>query len=158
MSIINILFQLINQFPVVFLVLLLKILGVLSFTQIIATYLIYCIYVQLTSKTYLYYTKNAKNEKILSMCPNLSNPNFKPHFFLPFAYQQLAMTLTTLLISDKSKLNFREQKMNKYGLTLYWPYFSDFSENKDPNIPILFFCPGMTGDISDPYVINLCIE
>jgi len=158
MSIINILFQLINQFPVVFLVLLLKILGVLSFTQIIATYLIYCIYVQLTSKTYLYYTKNAKNEKILSMCPNLSNPNFKPHFFLPFAYQQLAMTLTTLLISDKSKLNFREQKMNKYGLTLYWPYFSDFSENKDPNIPILFFCPGMTGDTSDPYVINLCIE
>ena len=68
------------------------------------------------------------------------------------------MTLTTLLISDKSKLNFREQKMNKYGLTLYWPYFSDFSENKDPNIPILFFFFLMTGDTSDPYVINLCIE
>ena len=25
-------------------------------------------------------------------------------------------------------------------------------------IPILFFCPGMTGEITDPYVINVCIE
>lgn len=147
-----------NQFPAVFVILLLKVLGVLSFTHIIVIYISYCIYVQYTSKTYLYYTKSVKNEKILSMCPNLSNPNFKPYFFFPFAFQQLAMTLTTLLIQDKSKLNFREQKINKYGLTLYWPYFSDFEEISDPNVPILFFCPGMTGDITDPYVINLCIE
>ena len=158
MSIINIILQFMNQFPVICVIILLKIIGFLSFTHIILIYIGYCIYVQYTSKTYLYYTKNIKNEKILSMCPNLSNPNFKPYFFLPLAFQQVAMTQTSLLISDKSKLNFRTQKINKYGLTLYWPYFSDFEEISDPNVPILFFCPGMTGDITDPYVINLCIE
>ena len=158
MSIVNILLQLINQFPAICVIILLKILGILSFTHIILIYIGYCIYVQFTSKTYLYYTKNIKNEKILSNCPNLSNPDFKPYFFLPLAFQQLAMTTTTLLIQDKSKINFREQKINKYGLTLYWPYLSDFEEITEPNVPILFFCPGMTGDISDPYVINLCIE
>ena len=158
MSIVNILLQLMNQFPAICVIILLKILGILSFTHIILIYIGYCIYVQFTSKTYLYYTKNIKNEKILSNCPNLSNPDFKPYFFLPLAFQQLAMTTTTLLIQDKSKINFREQKINKYGLTLYWPYLSDFEEITDPNVPILFFCPGMTGDISDPYVINLCIE
>ena len=146
MSIINILFQFMNQFPVICVIILLKIIGLLSFTHIILIYIGYCIYVQFTSKTYLYYTKNVKNEKILSMCPNLSNPNFKPYFFLPLAFQQVAMTQTSLLIQDKSKLNFRIQKINNYGLTLYWPYFSDFEEISDPNSPILFFCPGMTGD------------
>ena len=158
MSIINLIFQIMNQFPVICVIILLKIIGFLSFTHIILIYIGYCIYVQFTSKTYLYYTKNVKNEKILSMCPNLSNPNFKPYFFLPLAFQQIAMTQTSLLISDKSKLNFRIQKINNYGLTLYWPYFSDFEEISDPNTPILFFCPGMTGDITDPYVINLCVE
>ena len=109
MSTINILLQLMNQFPVIFVVILLKVLGVLSFTHIIVLYISYCIYVQYMSKTYLYYTKNVKNEKILSMCPNLSNPDFKPHFFLPLAFQQVAMTLTTLLISDKSKNTRRRQ-------------------------------------------------
>ena len=139
MSIINILFQFMNQFPVICVIILLKIIGLLSFTHIILIYIGYCIYVQFTSKTYLYYTKNVKNEKILSMCPNLSNPNFKPYFFLSLAFQQVAMTQTSLLIQDKSKLNFRIQKINNYGLTLYWPYFSDFEEISDPNSPILFF-------------------
>ena len=112
MSIINILLQLMNQFPVIFVIILLKVLGILSFTHIIVIYISYCIYVQYMSKTYLYYTKNVKNEKILSMCPNLSHPDFKPYFFLPFAFQQIALTLTSLLIQDKSKLNFREQKIN----------------------------------------------
>ena len=116
------------------------------------------IYVQFTSKTYLYYTKNEKNEKLLSMCPELANPNYKPHFLFPFAFQQMFLSLNNLLIQDKPKLKFREQKVNKYGLTLFWPFFSDFEEISDPNTPILFFLPGMTGEISDPYVINICIE
>ena len=63
-----------------------------------------------------------------------------------------------LLIADKPKVAFREQEVNKYGVKLYWPYFSDFEEITDPSTPILFFCPGMTGDITDPYVVNICIE
>ena len=158
MSSLTILFQLLNYFSVAFIFILLKVLNYITFTHIIVAYLAYCVYVQFISKTYLYYTKNVKNEKILSMCPELSNPNFKPYFFLPFAFQQMFMSLCPLLIQDKPKLKFREQKVNEYGLTLYWPYFSDFEEISDPNTPILFFMPGMTGDIADTYVLNICIE
>ena len=158
MSMLTIIIQFVNYFLVAFIFLLLKVFGYISFTHMVLAYISYCIYVQWTSKTYLYYTKNVKNEKILSMCPNLSNPNFKPHFLLPFAFQQMILSEIPLLISDKPKLGFREQKINKYGLNLYWPYFSDFEEISDPNSPILFFIPGMTGEISDPYVINICIE
>ncbi len=158
MSILIIFFQLVNYFLVAFIFIVLKFLNYITFTHIIIAYLIYCVYVQLTSKTYLYYTKTAKNEKILSMCPILSNPNYKPYFFLPFAFQQMFMSLSPLLIQDKPKLKFREQKINEYGLTLYWPSFSDTEEISDPNTPILFFLPGMTGEICDPYVINICVE
>ena len=50
MSIVNILLQLMNQFPIIFVIILLKILGILSFAHIIAIYISYCIYVQITSK------------------------------------------------------------------------------------------------------------
>jgi predicted alpha/beta-fold hydrolase len=124
----------------------------------VLAYIAYCIYIQLTSKTKLYYTKNERNEKILSMCPELSKPNYKPHVLLPFAFQQMILSEIPLLIADKPKVAFREQEVNKYGVKLYWPYFSDFEEITDPSTPILFFCPGMTGDITDPYVVNICIE
>ena len=139
MSYLTVFLQIVKYFPVAFVVLLLKIFGYISFTHIVIMYIGYCIYTQFTSKTYLYYTKNVKNEKILSMCPELSNPNYKPHFLFPFAFQQMFLSLNSLLISDKPKLKFREQKVNEYGLTLFWPYFSDFEEISDPNIPILFF-------------------
>lgn len=158
MSYLTIFLQLVNYFLVAFIFLVLKLLNIISFKHIVFAYIGYCIYVQFTSKTYLYYTKNEKNEKILSMCPELSNPNFKPHFLFPFAFQQMFFSLCPLLIQDKPKLKFREQKVNEYGLTLYWAYFSDFEETTDPSKPILFFLPGMTGEIIDPYVINICIE
>ena len=158
MSFLTIFLQLVNYFLVAFIFILLKIFGYISYTHMAIAYFGYCIYVQFTSKTYLYYTKNNKNEKILAMCPELSNPNFKPHFLLPFAFQQMILSEIPLLISDKPKLKFREQKINNYGLTLFWPYFSDFEEISDPSTPILFFLPGMTGEITDPYVINICIE
>ena len=154
----NVIFQLMKYFLVAFIFILLKILGFISFTHMAIAYLVYCIYVRITSKTYLYYTKNKKNEQILSKCPELSNPNFKPHFLLPFAFQQMILSLISLLIRNKPKLQFREQKINEYGLTLYWPYFSGSEEISDPKTPILFFLPGMTGEITDPYVINICIE
>jgi hypothetical protein len=92
------------------------------------------------------------------MCPNLSNPNFKPHFLLPFVFKQMILLQIPLLISDKPKIIFREQKIDKYRLNLYWSYFSDFEEISDQNAPILFFISGVTGNISDPYVVNICFE
>ena len=106
----NVIFQLVKYFLVAFIFILLKILGFISFTHMAISYLVYCIYVRITSKTYLYYTKNKKNEQILSKCPELSNPNFKPHFLLPFAFQQMILSLISLLIRNKPKLQFREQK------------------------------------------------
>jgi predicted alpha/beta-fold hydrolase len=158
MSFLNVIFQVINYFLVGFIFLVLKLCGYISFTHMVLAYIAYCIYIQLTSKTKLYYTKNERNEKILSMCPELSKPNYKPHVLLPFAFQQMILSEIPLLIADKPKVAFREQEVNKYGVKLYWPYFSDFEEITDPSTPILFFCPGMTGDITDPYVVNICIE
>ena len=147
-----------NHYYIVFIVLILKLLNYISFTQIILAYITYCIYVQITSRTYLYYTKTDKNEKLLQECPALSKPSFKPHFLFPFAIQQMILCASPLLISNKPKLKFREEKVNQYGVTLYWASFNDSEENIDENAPILFFMPGMTGEISDPYVITLCIE
>ena len=158
MSYLTILLQLVNYFLVAFIFLVLKLLNIIAFKHIVFAYIGYCIYVQFTSKTYLYYTKNAKNEKILSMCPELSNPRFKPYFFLPFAFQQMILSEIPLLLHNKPKVEFREQKINEYGLTLYWAYFSGSEEISDPNASILFFLPGMTGDITDPYVLTICIE
>ena len=158
MSFLNVIFQVINYFLIGFIFLVLKLCGCISFTHMVLAYIAYCIYIQLTSKTKLYYTKNERNEKILSMCPELSKPNYKPHVLLPFAFQQMILSEIPLLIADKPKVSFREQEVNKYGVKLYWPYFSDFEEISDPSTPILFFCPGMTGDITDPYVVNICIE
>ena len=107
----RIIFQFIYYFRIAFFILILKILNIITFSHIIAIYISYCIYVHLTSKTLLYYTKNEKNEKILSMCPELSKPNFKPHFFLPFAFQQMYLSLANILILGKPKLKFREQKV-----------------------------------------------
>ena len=147
-----------NQYYIVFIALVLRLLNYISFTQIILAYITYCIYVQITSRTYLYYTKTDKNEKLLQECPNLSNPSFKPHFLFPFAIQQMVLCSISFLVSNKPKLKFHEEKVNQYGTTLYWASFRDSDENLDENTPILFFMPGMTGDITDPYVINLCVE
>ena len=52
------------------------------------------------------------------MCPEVSNPNYKPHFLFPFAFQQMLLTSSPLLISDKTELIYRTQKNKKL-----WCYF-----------------------------------
>lgn len=155
----SILFQLWNYFYIIFIAIILLLLKIITFTHIILCYLFYCIYAHFTSSTFLFYTKNEKNDNILSQCPNISKPNFKPHFLFPFAFQQMLICNSQLiLLSNKQKLSFRTEKVNKYGVTLYWPYFSDSEEISTDEAPILFFCPGMTGGITDPYVLNLVVE
>ena len=157
---IDIIIKLVKYFHVFFFFLLLEIFNIISFPQIILCYLVYCIYVQITSKSKLYYTKNKKNDNILSNCPNILNPNFKPYFFLPFAFQQSLVCASNYVIQKNSnrKFQFREEKINNYGLRIYWPYFSDQIEINDNNTPILLILPGMTGTINDSVVINCAIE
>ena len=152
--------KLVKYFYVFFIFLLLGIFNIISFPKIILCYIFYCIYVQFTSKSKLYYTKNKKNEKILANCPNILNPNFKPYFFFPFAFQQSLVCASKYVIqrNNNRKFQFREEKINNYGLRIYWPYFSDQIEINDNNTPILMILPGMTGTINDSVVINCLIE
>ena len=152
--------KIVNYFYIVFIFLFLKLINVLSLWQIFLFYIFYCFYVQFTSKCKLYYTKNKNTQKILSYCPNILNPIFKPHFFIPFAFQQSIICASKYVIQNiqKRKLLFREEKINNYGLKLYWPYFSEQKEINDNDTPILFILPGMTGTIHDPVVKNCSIE
>ena len=153
-----------KYFYIFFIFLFLKILNIITFYQIIFCYILYCIYVQYFSKCKLYYTKNKNNERILSICPSISNPNFTPHFLFPFAFQQSIIGASKYIIQkiseneNKKEFVYREEKINNYGLRIYWPYFSDKIEINDNNTPILLICPGMTGTINDPIVRNCAIE
>ena len=158
---IDITIKLVKYFYILFIFLFLRILNIISFPQIILCYILYCIYVRFTSKSKLYYTKNLKNEMILSNCPNILNPNFKPYFLFPFAFQQSIICASKYMIqniSNDRKIQFREEKINNFGLRLYWANFTDQIEINDNNTPILLILPGMTGTINDPVVINCAIE
>ena len=152
--------KVVKYFYILFILLILKFVNIISFSQIFLLYILYSIYVQFTSKCKLYYTKNKNNEKILSYCPHILNANFKPHFFLPFAFQQSIICASKFVIQklQNKKLLFIEEKINNYGLRLYWPYFSDQKEINDNDTPILLILPGMTGTIGDPVVRNCSIE
>ena len=152
--------KLVKYFYIVFIFLFLKIFNIISIKQIIFCYILYCIYVQYSSTSKLYYSKNKKNEEILSICPHISDPTFKPHFLFPFAFQQSVICASKYIIQKtcKKTLLFREEKINNYGLRIYWPYFSDEIEINDNETPILLILPGMTGTINDPVVRNCSIE
>ncbi len=156
----DIIIKLVKYFYIVFIFVFLKIFNIISIKQIILCYILYCIYVQYSSKSKLYYSKNEKNEKIVSNCPHISDPTFKPHFLIPFAFQQSIVCASKYILQKtcEKTLLFREEKINNYGLRIYWPYFSDEKEINDNNTPILLILPGMTGTINDPIVRNCSIE
>ncbi len=145
-----------NSYPLFFIITGLYIFKYINLTQIICGYFLYCLYIQIFSKTLLYYTKTERNDKILKSCPNLLNPNYKPHFFLPFCTFQ--MIVCGLWKPKKSKdLKFNVENVNKYGTKLFWASFSDMKEPLNTQ-PILILFPGMTGIIDDGYVQNIIIE
>ena len=149
----KLIYQIIVSFYGYILVLLALLFGFISFTQFIIGYLLYCVYVQLVTKTELYYTKNSLNEKILSLCPSIANPNFKPHFLLPLCYQQM-ISIALWKVPNANKIKFTKEQVNSEGVNLFYAKYEDakpFSRDH----PILFVMPGMTGNIEDPYVINM---
>ena len=89
MDLVKLTLFLFNSYPLFFIITGLYIFKYINLTQIIYGYFIYCIYIQIFSKTILYYTKTERNDKILKSCPNLLNPNYKPYFFLPFCTFQM---------------------------------------------------------------------
>ena len=128
----------------------------ITLTQFIIGYIAYCIYVQCTTRTELLYTKTKFNEKLLSFCPELSKPCFKPYFLLPFSVQQM-LIVAFMKVKNSNKLRFTKEKVNKYGVNIYWAYLEG-EKKPSADQPVLFFMPGMTGNIEDPYVINIVME
>lgn len=148
------------QFTMSFYPLILIILAILfnylTIIQFILGYLAYCIYVQFTTKTELRYTKTKLNEQILSKCPELSKPCFKPYFLLPLSVQQM-LIVAFMKVKNVNKLKFTKEKVNSYGVNIYWASIEG-EPHPTPDQPILFLMPGMTGGIYDPYVQNLTME
>ena len=144
-----------STYPV-FIILFLLIFKYITLTQIIGCYLLYCIYIKLTSKTYLYYTKNNLNEKILSLSPSMQS-QYKPHFLLPFGIQQM-IAINLAKFPDAENLTFDVEDINNEGLHLWWASFKNQKLNLNSNSPVLLFLPGMTGNVEDPYVQNIIIE
>ena len=144
-----------STYPV-FIILFLLIFKYITLTQIIGCYLLYCLYIQLTSKTYLYYTKNNLNEKILSLSPSMQS-QYKPHFLLPFGIQQM-IAINLAKFPDAENLTFDVEDINNEGLHLWWASFKNQKLNLNSNSPVLLFLPGMTGNVEDPYVQNIIIE
>lgn len=146
-------FQLLNSFYPIVIVILALLFNYVSLTSITLSYVAYCLYIQITSKTELYYTKNEKNEAILSQCPSLSD-NFKPHFLLPFAFGQIFVIGQAK--PNVSQLKVVTENVNQYGAKLLHVTFEEATSIEDA--PVIFFMPGMTGSIRDFYVINLAVE
>ena len=116
-----------STYPV-FIILFLLIFNYITLTQIIGSYLLYCLYIKLTSKTYLYYTKNNLNEKILSLSPSMQS-QYKPHFLLPFGIQQM-FVLYLAKFPDAENLTFDVEDINNEGLHLWWASFKNQKLNK----------------------------
>ena len=156
MEIIKYSIYLFNSFPLLFIIIGLLIFKYITLTQIIIGYILYCIYTQQFSKVTLFYTKTRKNEKILEKCPNLQNPNYKPHFLLPLC--SLQMIICGYWKPKKSKdLIFAMENVNEYGTKIFWAKYSNMKEPSQTQ-PILILFPGMTGVIEDGYVQNIIIE
>ena len=153
---VKIILYLFNSSPLFFIIIFLYLFKYITLTQIILIYLLYCIYWQFFSKVTLIYTKNKQNEELLNNCPNLLNPRYKPHFFLPIcAFQMLVCEYWKP--KEGKNLVYEIQNVNKYGTKILWAKFS-YMTKKFTNEPILFLFPGMTGVVQNGYIQNLIIE
>ena len=133
--------------------------SILHWFMVILIFIIYCFYVNFTSKTVLYYNQTERNNNILSSS-RLKDVNFKPYFFLPTAFLQ---TLFFNFVSKpKQNISFQCEKVNEYGSTIsYVSIPTNEKENfklNDEDYPILIILPGLTGDGNEDYIFNICCE
>ena len=79
------------------LVVLLYLFNFISTLQIISLYILYCAYNRVTSNVTVQYDKtNPLLNRILSQCPSITSPSYKPHFFLSYnVLQMLSLNHTT---------------------------------------------------------------
>ena len=150
--------ELIQNFYLAIIIFFLILFKYITFTNFIFGYLFYCVFVYLTTKTYLYCVKTPFNTGILENCPSIKTPNFKQYFLCPFTFAQFILLdiSSKQNVSNHKQLFFEIEKVDDEGTTLFWA--SNESSQINHNNPVLFVMPGITGKINDPYVKNIIGE
>ena len=150
--------ELIQNFYLAIIIFFLILFKYITFTNFIFGYLFYCVFVYITTKTYLYCVKTPFNTGILENCPSIKTPNFKQYFLCPFTFAQfILLDLSSKQnVSNHKKLFFEIEKVDNEGTALFWA--SNESSQINHNNPVLFVMPGITGKINDPYVKNIIGE
>lgn len=139
-------------------ILLLFLFGYISFTLILVGYLIYCILVYFTTKTYLFYIDTEFNKNLINNCPSIKNANFKQYFLLPFTMCQFILfqiTNNKCSQSQKNKIIFQEEKIDKHGTLIVW---ASYEKSLNDINPVLLILPGITGLYYEPYIKNVISE
>ena len=146
-----------NFYPLIIIILLL-IFKFISFTQFLIGYLLYCIIIYCTTKTYLFYIKTDFNEELLENCPSIKNPKFKQYFLLPFTFCQFILLQIATCGKNKkeNKIHFEEEKVDNEGASIFWAYFEKSEDIHSKQV--LFILPGITGKYNDPYIQNIAFK
>ena len=98
--------EVIEYFLPLEIIILLFIFGYITLTKILIGYLLYCIFIYFTSKTYLFYIKTEFNSEIIDNCPSIKKANFKQYFLLPFTFCQFIL----FQITNKKRAKNRKRK------------------------------------------------
>ena len=128
----------------------------ITFTHIVIGYLLYCIIIYFTTKTYLFYIKTEFNTELLESCPSIKNPNFKQYFLLPFTFGQFILLQMSNNPKNQNEILFEEEKIDNEGTSIFWAFYEN--STKIHSNPVLFIMPGITGQYHDSYVQNLISE
>ena len=128
----------------------------ITFTHIVIGYLLYCIIIYFTTKTYLFYIKTEFNTELLESCPSIKNPSFKQYFLLPFTFGQFILLQISNNPKNQNEILFEEEKIDNEGTSIFWAFYEN--STKIHSNPVLFIMPGITGQYHDSYVQNLISE
>ena len=85
---------------------------------------------------------------------NLESFKFKPSFFFPITPLQF-INLSRTKKKVNHKISVQRKFIRNNGVCLDWIKYEGINNE---NGPILIIIPGLTGNIDDPYVINLANE
>ena len=150
--------EIIENFYVAIIIFFLILFKYITFTNFIIGYLIYCVIIYITTKTYLFCVKTPFNSGILENCPSIKNANFKQYFLFPFTFAQfiLLQISSKQNVSNHKKVYFEFENVDDEGTALFWA--TNDTSNNNHNNPVLFIMPGITGKCNDPYVKNIIGE
>lgn len=149
----NLLYLLMKQYYPVLLILGMLILGKISFLQILFAYIAICLFYRIRKNAKLnFHSSNSIFSKVFSLCPSISSLDYKPPFFLPFAPLQFLFLKKSRVIPNY-KMKLEKEKIGDDGVSVDWVTYEDYEKKGNPK-KIFILLPGITGNITDTYVMN----